>query len=436
MGYRILSVDDGNQHGIDISECANKYAGDITIPGSVSKGDEYSFLVGGYSNTYGDYTVQLFCITGNITPQPTLRPISVPVSNPVESSTSECNRHREPWHLLSDDERSLYINGFKELANQGKSQLFAKVHHAVAEHGNAAFLPWHRLFLWEFETQIRKLGGDYSCFALPYWDWTEENPDHDIKDWVILNSGLSGVGDSNDDDKCVTGNFGRGEYVPYDGDCLKRPTDPSGTISDASTLYNYMTQWENYGSYWNKLVYPHNNAHCAIGNGDTRGQLCAMTSPDDPIFYLIHSFVDMQWSLWQDCRNYEESNVITEAMYGDSEALDSKLNFGELAEADWTYLSENDMSIRDMYSIEDWKVSYDKGDFFDIFGIMENNECPQTNINSNWFKDVYTKKKKKKKNVKIKIKLLMILRRIVIIIILNQKKKKKNVKIKIQIYIY
>ena len=37
-------------------------------------------------------------------------------------------------------------------------------------HTTAAFLPWHRYFLWEFESAFRtELGSDYECFSLPYW---------------------------------------------------------------------------------------------------------------------------------------------------------------------------------------------------------------------------------------------------------------------------
>ncbi|KAJ0063482.1 hypothetical protein NL108_002728 [Boleophthalmus pectinirostris] len=37
-------------------------------------------------------------------------------------------------------------------------------------HESAAFLPWHRVFLLNWENEIRKLTGDFN-FTLPYWDW-------------------------------------------------------------------------------------------------------------------------------------------------------------------------------------------------------------------------------------------------------------------------
>ena len=84
-----------------------------------------------------------------------------------------CPRHRKPWHLISDDERQLYIDGLLTLSQQGKLQRFTQQHlnatASIQAHQNSAFLPWHRYFIWELESQIRELGGNYSCFSLPYW---------------------------------------------------------------------------------------------------------------------------------------------------------------------------------------------------------------------------------------------------------------------------
>jgi len=43
-------------------------------------------------------------------------------------------------------------------------------------HGTSMFLPWHRKFLFEFETAIREIvkdGVDYKCLTIPYWDWSQ-----------------------------------------------------------------------------------------------------------------------------------------------------------------------------------------------------------------------------------------------------------------------
>lgn len=47
----------------------------------------------------------------------------------------------------------------------------AQIHADFCPHGNWYFLPWHRAYLYYFETIIRELSG-YEEFALPYWNWT------------------------------------------------------------------------------------------------------------------------------------------------------------------------------------------------------------------------------------------------------------------------
>ena len=46
-------------------------------------------------------------------------------------------------------------------------------------HEGPGFLPWHRAYLLYFETEMQYLLGDPS-FALPYWDWTKQDPNASI----------------------------------------------------------------------------------------------------------------------------------------------------------------------------------------------------------------------------------------------------------------
>ena len=91
----------------------------------------------------------------------------------IGSNNPSCPRHRKPWHLTTQIEKDLYINGLLTLSSQGKLQVFTQQHAdwpaRKQAHGTSAFLPWHRYFIWELETQIRNLGGQYECFSLPYW---------------------------------------------------------------------------------------------------------------------------------------------------------------------------------------------------------------------------------------------------------------------------
>ena len=63
----------------------------------------------------------------------------------------ECPRYRRAWHLLTQSERDLYIDGFLELFPQGITFDMNEVHriNSGPAHGGTGFLPWHRYFMWE-----------------------------------------------------------------------------------------------------------------------------------------------------------------------------------------------------------------------------------------------------------------------------------------------
>lgn len=113
--------------------------------------------------------------TADPTEDPSAAPSRIPTFSPSEDSDTDndidccAKRCRKEWSTMSQDERDLYINGFKELADRGIAQLLSESHWLSADHGNVYFLPWHRMFIIIIEDAIRALGGKYSCFGMPYW---------------------------------------------------------------------------------------------------------------------------------------------------------------------------------------------------------------------------------------------------------------------------
>ena len=52
----------------------------------------------------------------------------------------------------------------------------------------------------------------------------------------------------------------------------------------------------------------HSRPHLFIG-----GAMNTFASPDDPLFWLHHAFVDKVWTMWQDCHHvYDENNIAPE----------------------------------------------------------------------------------------------------------------------------
>merc|ERR1719162_2106980 len=102
---------------------------------------------------------------------------------PSESAAPSCSnhRHRKAWQECSADERQLYIDGFKALADAGITQQYTLTHLQSSEHSSSKFLPWHREFVFLLENSIRGLGGRFTCFTLPYWDWSREPLPTDVR---------------------------------------------------------------------------------------------------------------------------------------------------------------------------------------------------------------------------------------------------------------
>lgn len=178
-------------------------------------------------------------------------------------------------------------------------------------HRGPAFLPWHREFLRRFERNLRSAAPGVT---LPYWDWTEDagssDPSSDVFEWSRdLEDLVGGDGDPNDDDYVKTGPFA---YRPDD------PEERSWTILDPGLLeivpYDPPKRREVDPLQWNASSYPsfrnvlegfvdvygdrtpafHNFVHVWVG-----GSIAAHTSPNDPVFFLHHCFVDELWAEWQ-----------------------------------------------------------------------------------------------------------------------------------------
>ena len=60
----------------------------------------------------------------------------------------------------------------------------ALIHQNHCQHGWERFLPWHRVYLYEFEQALQDV-----CpgVTMPYWDWTmpQYRPEHPEQGWII-----------------------------------------------------------------------------------------------------------------------------------------------------------------------------------------------------------------------------------------------------------
>lgn len=245
--------------------------------------------------------------------------------------------------LTSDDKKRL-VNGLLELKKGGKYDRYVHWHHHVmipavyswepkdpnyrnGAHRGPSFLPWHREFLLQVEADLRSVDASLS---IPYWDWTEDagNP---LGSPLWAEDFMGGDGVSADEWRVATGAFAHkngawpvpdysSEGLPGPG--LKRqfgqnriqslPTKEDVALALRETFYDtppYSPSPFTIG-FRNRLegfVTPrgdsrvkepgsqlHNRVHVWVG-----GNMLLMTSPDDPVFFLNHCYIDKVWADWQ-----------------------------------------------------------------------------------------------------------------------------------------
>ena len=199
-------------------------------------------------------------------------------------------------------------------------------------HCGAAFLPWHREFLKQFELDLQDVSTN-PRITLPYWDWTLHRSPGD-PGWPFTIDLMGGLG-TGSDNRVETGRFAEvgGEWllnIHFDTDnttYLRRRSDTSlislTLLPDSNDADDCLgiTVYDAFP--WNNVCSPtsaqlqasfrkflesvlHNIVHPIVGDldfssdpPDPIGSMSTMTSPNDPTFWLHHSNIDRLWAIWQ-----------------------------------------------------------------------------------------------------------------------------------------
>jgi tyrosinase len=215
---------------------------------------------------------------------------------------------RKNQATLTASERSRLVAAFLALKADGTyDQLTAQHMNAMNDaHRGPAFLPWHRYYLLRLEQELQRID---PAVTLPYWDWT------------IDNSGAASLwdpdfmgGNGQASDGVVTSgpfahNTGNWTLI-YDGPALRRrfgmsapnlPTQADVSAALADPVYDvapynmFVTSgFRNRLEGWINGPQLHNLVHVWVG-----GSMGPMSSPNDPVFYLHHCFIDKLWVDWQ-----------------------------------------------------------------------------------------------------------------------------------------
>ena len=226
------------------------------------------------------------------------------------------HRCRKNQAHLSPAQRAAFVNAVLTLKASGTYDAYVQIHRDFmgSAHRGSAFLPWHREFLLRFEEDLRAVD---DTVTLPYWDWSVDNsPASSV--WAPDFMGGNGNAATG---AVTTGPFAYstgawtlnvrepGDSILYlrrrfgvGASSMSLPGEVSTTLAlpdydaapwnDSSTLVSsFRNVLEGWAGTPGRM---HNGAHVWIG-----GSMGPSTSPNDPIFFLNHCFIDKLWADWQ-----------------------------------------------------------------------------------------------------------------------------------------
>lgn len=222
---------------------------------------------------------------------------------------------------MSRNQKAAFIEAILRLKNdvpsvlrpgqQGRYDDFVQVHKnamggvdqfAPMPHRSSLFFPWHRVFLRQFERALQAAANDTSI-TLPFWDWTLTGPND-----PFTPSFLGGNGDRAEEFRVSTGPFslqdGRFEIKVWEEDIgnpgLRRDlgSEPGAHLPDAEQAMAALSKVPYAGGpdTWVNFCEGmlHDPVHRWVG-----GNMSFTTSPNDPVFFLHHCYLDLLWERWK-----------------------------------------------------------------------------------------------------------------------------------------
>jgi len=222
-------------------------------------------------------------------------------------------RVRKDVTALTPTERTALATAINALKTSGVYNGIVSDHanSMPTAHRQPAFLPWHRQFILNYESELRAIDPTVS---LPYWNWaTDSGVVGGSAMWNSAMVALMGGDGTGANNAVTTGPFSSWRMANSAGTLtslpLQRrfgvdmPTLP--TVAQVTTVLGLTpydaapwdtsstTGFRNNFEGWigNTL---HNLIHQWVGGAMNPG-----TSPNDPCFFLHHCFVDKIWADWQ-----------------------------------------------------------------------------------------------------------------------------------------
>ncbi|KAK3107006.1 hypothetical protein FSP39_004789 [Pinctada imbricata] len=203
-------------------------------------------------------------------------------------------RIRKEYRSLTTEEREKFHTALNQLKSDtsvspNAYDVIARFHNfgvARAAHGGSAFLPWHRVYLFILENALRTKQPDVT---IPYWDFLLDG-NLESGESVMWTKDFMG---STDDRGMVQD----GPVKDWD---IRRQIG-SGRLADERRI-SEMLGLNSSTEFAQLLERYHNRGHGWVG-----GNMWGLeTAPFDPMFFLLHCYIDYLWWQWQS-DNKEES---------------------------------------------------------------------------------------------------------------------------------
>lgn len=168
-------------------------------------------------------------------------------------------------HKLHDDTTNLNYQNFVDLHITAMTDSVGLTWaiHTMGGIDGRNFLVWHREYLLRLEEKLRSINPSVS---IPYWNWTEDQQ---------IPKQLSN----------------RSDMQKWN---VKRRMFPPVWMLPSTDDLDSVTKWSDFKIFQTQLERLHGTPHNVVG-----GDMASEASPQDPIFWLHHSYIDKIWSEWQ-----------------------------------------------------------------------------------------------------------------------------------------
>jgi len=187
-------------------------------------------------------------------------------------------------------------------------------------HRAPGFLPWHREYLNRFEKAVQSVD---STLSIPYWDWSSGDS-QDTTD-IFTDDFIGPAGDSLNGNRITSGYFIENDWPIHPeldqlgwGLGLRRSNDllTPQKLTELESIGDRAQDAVNgdndFATFLSELEGAHNSVHVWVNF-----HMVAMTSPNDPIFFLHHANIDRLWSKWQETHpGAENFNPDNSGQYG------------------------------------------------------------------------------------------------------------------------